>query len=235
MTLTLVDGNLGSGKTLLLVKTALEYPSDKRIFANFHIDLPNVTLIRPSDLADIEHGLVLLDEMYLWLDSRRSGSNENIRMSHDIFKSRKRGLDIWGTVQLSGSVDLRFRTLVDKAFYAAGLRQKKYRYRYFVYNWQHFGYRTQGEYIIPLPYAEKYLFPIYDTNEFPEDTYEELDNSDSLNEQVSTAAACILEQYGPQAKKLTKAMVEDWLWEAGEKEIPCEKVYARVKREAIVS
>lgn len=222
--LTLVDGNLGSGKTLLLVMAALKYPPEKRIYSNFHIDLPNVTLIGPDDMHDIEHGLVLLDEMYLWLDSRMSGSKENIKLSHAIFKSRKRGLDIWGTVQLTGSVDLRFRTLVDKSFYAYGLKQKKFRYQYFSYHWEHFGYRTTGEWVIPLPYAEKYLFPIYDTNEFPDEAGEVGSDTNLL---VQGWAEQIYEQY--QEQKITKGMIKDWLLQNGEAQSWCDVVYNRVK------
>lgn len=236
MTLNMVYGNLGSGKTLLLVDVAYRTSlsnQDQVIYANFHIDLPNVVLIKPSDLADITHGKVLLDEMYLWMDSRRSVSKGNISLSHDIFKSRKRGLDIWGTAQLTGSVDLRFVNLMDQSVHAEGLKikqQKEFIYKWFNYRWYHAGYATKGTLRLPLTYAEKHLFPIYDTTEFPDETVDELEISEKIQEKVSEVSEVIMKELGENSQKVTKGVVRSFLMEMKEPLHLAEDVYNYIKR-----
>lgn len=69
-------------------------------------------------LANLSNALVVMDEAYLWLDSRRSASKSNIDVSYIVLQSRKRGFDIVHISQISSSVDLRLRQLSQMMVYA---------------------------------------------------------------------------------------------------------------------
>src|SRR5574340_1021688 len=113
---------MGSGKTLYATWYALRYFVERgkydHAYANFHIKSPNDD--RPVALLDYaafnglaaqENALVIIDEAYLWLDSRTSSSKTNRTVSYLILQSRKRGFDVLYTAQVKSSVDLRLREL----------------------------------------------------------------------------------------------------------------------------
>ena len=100
----------------------LEVNKDKFYFANYHFLLELKELIshiEPQDLLEIKlnllySGVVGLDELWAWLESRGSGSSSNNRvLSHVAFQSGKSGFDIIWSAQLSSSVDKRIRLLTD--------------------------------------------------------------------------------------------------------------------------
>ena len=64
-----VIGNIGSGKTLLLVVIAKH--SKRRIFSNFQLDLPLYNELEIIDLLNLENDIIVfIDEAYTWLESR---------------------------------------------------------------------------------------------------------------------------------------------------------------------
>jgi len=105
-------GDFGTGKTLFMTMVALA--SQRRVLANYHLSIDNYEYVEPLDLYQ-SMGFncdVLLDEIYTWLESRTSHSFINRYVSYIIFQSRHRTIDIYGTLQLLSSADLRFRDLV---------------------------------------------------------------------------------------------------------------------------
>lgn len=114
-----VLGDLGSGKTLLLVyyglKTYHLHKGQRKIFANFHLKKlpyeyePDLTGV----LDYLKEGLLLADELWLYADSRRSASRKNAFVTKVLAKSRKRDLDIFYTCQYWKSIDIRLRTFTD--------------------------------------------------------------------------------------------------------------------------
>jgi hypothetical protein len=57
--------------------------------------------------------LILLDEVYAWIESRTSGKDINLYMSYILFQSGKRGLDIIMTAQLQSTFDVRYRQMIN--------------------------------------------------------------------------------------------------------------------------
>ena len=226
-----ITGFLGTGKTLFMVERAYLANLDERdVFANFHIDLPNAHLIRPDDLEDIRNGVLLLDEGYLWMDSRLSGSKMNRSVSYEIFKARKKKLDIWITTQLHSAIDKRFRLLEDMHVEALGLnRNQVYEYQYFDYAITNVGLGKLLNWKIPLARAQEYYYPIYDTNEFPSENMEE---EEDINDVIGEYAEEILTTY--DHKKVTKGLVKDWILEKGEPMNMGDLVYQRIKRLSLV-
>ena len=109
-------GNIGSGKTLSMVKKAYEqYKRGKTIYSNFKLNFPfkeinHETLINMKNSnTDLKNSVVLIDEAHIYLDSRRSASKINVILSYFILQSRKKSCDIYYTTQFIGQVDKRLR------------------------------------------------------------------------------------------------------------------------------
>lgn len=113
MTLTMIIGGLGAGKTLF--STILACNVSQPVYSNYKIDAPNY---HPFDLNQFLNGnydncLLLLDEAYVYLDSRLPGRLLNRVLSYVLFQSRKMGMEIIVTTQLYSTLDVRFRELAD--------------------------------------------------------------------------------------------------------------------------
>ena len=115
MVCILILGGLGSGKTLFM--TILAKMIAKPIFSNYALKFSDIA-VKPLEIEKLFHSeyqncCVLMDEAYIYLESRISGSEMNRCLSYVLFQSRKRGVILILTAQLSSSVDVRFRELVD--------------------------------------------------------------------------------------------------------------------------
>lgn len=115
----LYTGRRGSGKTLSMVKDAFKfYNSGWQIFSNIDLKF-NHEYINESDIlkinedSKIQNCVLVVDEIQVLLDSRRSMSNTNVDFSHFIQQIRKRNIIVLCTTQFSGTVDLRVRQHVD--------------------------------------------------------------------------------------------------------------------------
>jgi hypothetical protein len=128
-------GDMGSGKNIYMVWYVMRHYVQTGAYTaalpNFHIAdgflsqdgyqiAKSPVPERTPGLLDYEHfvalpamtnALVLIDEAYLWLDSRSSSSKVNKRVSYLVLQSRKRGFDILYAAQVKSSVDLRLRDL----------------------------------------------------------------------------------------------------------------------------
>ena len=158
-----VFGNICSGKTLLLV-FFLKYLNYPEKYTNFTVKIKGVKPITLSELLTMnfslnEKSLVCLDEAYIELDSRRSLKKKNIDISHLIFQSRKRSVDIIYASQLRSSVDLRLRDLTQVNILALG-KNNKNAFVYYIHEFDQF-------FTIPGEIAEM-LFKLYDTYEIVE-------------------------------------------------------------------
>lgn len=149
MVLVGVIGNPRTGKTLVttvmikrLVDRAISMGAkiniDRFYYANYHFldylkPLINY-LYEPADMMQIRlpelySGVVDLDELYVWLESRGSGASSiNKILSHIAFQSGKSGFDILWSAQLSSSVDKRVRLLTD--YFIVALTPTEYSFRY---------------------------------------------------------------------------------------------------------
>lgn len=222
-----INGYLGSGKTLLLTNFAKMYAGKVPIYANYNLKIKGTELINLEDLENITYGLILIDEAYLWLESRESGSNKNKYMSRVIFQSRKRGLDIFTTQQLHGSIDLRYRMLEDLTIYAFGLNAKQTAFDYVFAGW--------GKYKpVKLSMDQaKVLFDLYDTFEFP-DTVASVYEPKKYNKMINKVLGGLRKKFGEENMlkiRFTQNMIKDFMMEKSiYDKVLSEGVHARLQR-----
>ena len=113
-----IIGEMGSGKTLSAVYLAsILKQRGYYIISNMKNFLLNDDLLtNPDMLKELDAKkkyLIIIDEIYVYADSRRSASKKNLLLSYLIFQSRKRNLDIIYTEQKFTSVDIRIRNLTN--------------------------------------------------------------------------------------------------------------------------
>jgi hypothetical protein len=157
MALIVIAGDIGSGKTLLMTYMALKDP--RPVFANYFIDRPGWNILTPATIERLNHpALILIDEGYVWLESRISSSLVNRYWSQVLFQSRKRQLDIVITCQLVSTIDKRFREMAD--LYIVAERKPEG----FVYTCIKPGRKRVLRFMLTNEVAEQ-IFPRYDTME----------------------------------------------------------------------
>lgn len=113
-------GNMGSGKTLSMVKMAYEYHKQGyKILSNMRLNFPH-TLITSKDVQgfasnqeQLYNTIVLLDEIHIFMDSRRSGSKKNLLTSYFLTQTRKQKVKLLATSQHRHQVDRRMRDNTD--------------------------------------------------------------------------------------------------------------------------
>ena len=109
-----ISGFLGDGKTILMVRYAKsDYAKGRKIYGNLalkHIPYDRLNIsdfIDPEQSAQFNNATILIDEITLFMDCRRSSKKENIALSILLRQSRKRNIDIYYTCQDFSEVDLR--------------------------------------------------------------------------------------------------------------------------------
>lgn len=110
-------GNLGRGKTLGMTMLGHYFYYDTkydRVVSNYQSDLTTDYIQNPVEFDDKSQnveGIYLLDEIWAWIDSRKSGENE--LMNEVVINSRKRGCLMIYTVQSMDMIDKRLRNNTD--------------------------------------------------------------------------------------------------------------------------
>lgn len=134
-------GGRGSGKTLSLIKYVLaRYRSGFDIYTNIAIRFPKekgcgkVYSLNFNEFIkrfkcknyQMKNCVIVLDELHVFIDSRRSNSPRNILFNKFVTQSRKRSVDVYYTTQdtniqsflLCGQVDLRTRKWTDEIIFS---------------------------------------------------------------------------------------------------------------------
>lgn len=111
-------GNLGAGKTLSMTFIALMFyknSSDSyKLLSNYSIEGNTMTVKSVRQLnrmASEMKGVMALDEVWAWADSRDSQNNETF--NEFVLNSRKRGWDVLYTTQSISQIDKRLRENTD--------------------------------------------------------------------------------------------------------------------------
>jgi len=116
-----VIGDRGSGKTLFMTYEAFnQYRKGKQIYSNYKLSfplLPNTKKPKliPNDFFldfekyNLKNVCMFIDEIYIYIDSRSSGSNKNKLMSYFFNQTRKTGVDLYYSTQFFSQVDKRLR------------------------------------------------------------------------------------------------------------------------------
>lgn len=223
-----VFGDLGSGKTLFLTYLAFKN-QHLPVFSNFTIKLPNVKLIDADELITLNYSkaLILLDEAYVWLESRLSYTDLNRYMSYIAFQSRKRGLDIVLTAQLSRTIDIRYRELFDMYVLA---EKADYGFKYTFVTGRFMRVRC-----LSFDFAEK-LFDLYDTYQIilPPDIEDLIEKvrlkarKEDLNQKIEELTEQFLSE-NRNIGKVTKIAVKDFLLKRNLNMQYADFIYNRVK------
>lgn len=117
--IVLYKGRRGAGKTLTMTKDAYNYYCmGWTVYSNIEFNFPH-EYISEDDILNIDgdspiaNCVLVIDEIQILLDSRRSARNRNVDFSYFIQQIRKRGIILLCTTQFTGTVDLRLRQHVD--------------------------------------------------------------------------------------------------------------------------
>lgn len=121
--ITCVEGTLGKGKTLTLTYLLFrKYLAKNTIFTNYHLDFPKfksnsqpeiIFIDKLEDLLKMKHGYAGLDELWAYIDCRKSNTKMNKIVTGILLASRKRDINISYTAQSFFQVDKRLREVTD--------------------------------------------------------------------------------------------------------------------------
>lgn len=101
-----------------MVKDAYKYYLNGwTIYSNLHLSFEHTFMttedIMNIDNTDITDVVLLVDELQVIMDSRRSARDGNLSLSYFIQQIRKRRIVLLATAQFTGDVDKRFREQLD--------------------------------------------------------------------------------------------------------------------------
>lgn len=114
-------GLLGSGKTLSMVRDMIkDKQKGKKIITNLVTNFEKTEISKEffedfskdktEELFDVTLGI---DELHIFLDSRRSTSKKNTATSYFILQTRKRRVTLRGTSQFFNQIEVRLRNVTD--------------------------------------------------------------------------------------------------------------------------
>jgi len=117
--ITLYKGARGRGKTLTMVKDALQfYLNGWNVYSNmkgvhFAEFIDSKEILKINKESTLYNCVLLIDEIQSLFDSRRSMAKGNLDFSYFLQQIRKRGIVLLCTTQYSNTVDIRLRQHVD--------------------------------------------------------------------------------------------------------------------------
>lgn len=116
--IVLYKGSRGKGKTLTMVRDAFKFYSEgykviSNIGLSFGEELSNDEIIKLDKNSKLFNAVLVIDEIQIFFDSRRSQKKENLNFSNFIQQIRKRNIHILCTTQYSNTIDLRLRQHLD--------------------------------------------------------------------------------------------------------------------------
>ena len=167
----MLTGKKGSGKTLSATLIAyILYKHGWKIYANYHLNFDYTAIDKLSVIQNAQEGLLIVDEAYQWLDSRRSSSSKNVLITTLLAKARKNKIRVLLLAQYAITIDLRYRidadwwiqtyiydvkSLEDGTLIPTALLWEVYT-RDAIGEWEEY-----GQFVIKIP---QWLLELYDTN-----------------------------------------------------------------------
>jgi hypothetical protein len=224
-----IFGDIGTGKTLLATIMALF--DTRKVLANYEIKSERWSMLEPQMLNDIsEPTLVIIDEAYVWLESRMSGGAINRYLSYCLFQSRKRQVDFVLTAQLLSTLDLRFKNMADVYILCDKNRNG------FVFTVMYPGKRARKVLTMSLETASKY-WDKYDTMQLVSPIDDELlfkVTPDKSSVMPTIDGACSELCQERPAKEWTKGMVADFCLDKLYPNSYVDLIYNRLKRKYVL-
>lgn len=195
----LITGHLGMGKSLLAViiaKTACD--SGTRVICNFSTTFAEQYEYKTFLRGGYHDCMIIIDEVYQYVDSRSSMSDINQFFSYILFQSRKLRIELIIIAQEINTVDIRYRLLLDniitcykttKGFYF--IREKADKSK-------------TGTVFLPFEKAEPF-FSMYNTNEVIFEHDLQYKDPDQLLEESKDIAVMLVNSH--QNQKISKSLV----------------------------
>jgi hypothetical protein len=120
--IVLYKGRRGSGKTLTMIKDGFRYyKNGYKILRNFTCSfgkyISDEQILNLNKDSNIKNCVLMMDEVQIFFDARRSMRKQNLQFSNFVQQIRKRNIILLGTAQYANTVDLRFRQHVDIVAY----------------------------------------------------------------------------------------------------------------------
>jgi len=114
----LYKGRRGAGKTLTMVKDGYRfYLNGYRVLRNFKAKfgeyISNEEVLKLDKKSNVKDCVLMIDEVQIFFDSRRSMSKGNLKFSNFVQQTRKRNIHLLITTQYSNTIDLRLRQHLD--------------------------------------------------------------------------------------------------------------------------
>ena len=118
----LYKGKRGAGKTLSMVKDGKKFDQQgykvlRNFYCKFGTFIDNEEIIALDEFSELEDAVILIDEIQIFFDSRRSQKKQNVDFSHFVQQIRKRNISILCTTQYTKAIDLRLRQHLDVVAY----------------------------------------------------------------------------------------------------------------------
>ena len=194
--------------------TADAVNSDRKfLYSNYEIKDERYRELLPEVLMDkaLRDAIILLDEVYAWLESRTSGRDINRYMSYILFQARKKDIDFYMTEQLLSTVDLRYRDMIDFEVRCKAIPNYKHpvSFRYRIIDILE---RKAYPMYLSIEAASRY-FHLYDSYQPISPIDDEMmvkisKNKTSIIEEVDNIVNTLLNE--GFAKKITKAVIADY-------------------------
>jgi len=205
------------------------------IYSNYPIYVDNYRELTMDELLNPSGpGVVILDEAYLYIESRTSGKGSNRIWSRILFQSRKDDRDIWIIAQLLSSVDVRFREMAEYIILCERLpgntRLPLTGFRYTIARITNKGIKKNVKY--KALHEVEPFFHLYDTKYKVTEQDQELiaataDSAD-LYPAVNAEVKEILGKY--DIWKISKGFCKDWCREKGLTMKHAEMIYEKIQR-----
>lgn len=162
-------GRRGAGKTLTMVKDALNfYNKGWDIYSNFEVLIPykkltNEQILNLVDMDSVRDCVICIDEIQLLADSRRSMKGGNLQFSYFIQQIRKKNIILLCTTQFTRTTDNRLREHVDVVV------KPRMHHEYPVVEAEYFDLTAVEDYGFPISrtvvYNPQNIWGLYDTEE----------------------------------------------------------------------
>jgi len=139
-----IEGGLGEGKTIMLVRYLLkDYNKGKKILSNmgslqgFDYSMLDIKTMLEMDNENVElHNCTIgIDEITVVVDCRTSASKKNRLFSYFVLQSRKRNVNVYYTTQDLGMLDFRLTNHTHIVVMCNNIYDK---YNKIVDNWKHY-------------------------------------------------------------------------------------------------
>lgn len=126
--IVMYKGRRGCGKTLTMIKDGYNYyKKGWNVLRNFHASfgmyISEEDILELDKNSDIRNCVIMIDEIQIFFDARRSMRKQNLNFSNFVQQIRKRNIVLLATTQYANSVDLRFRQHVDVVCYPNFLKK----------------------------------------------------------------------------------------------------------------